>query len=49
MNVLIATVIGFASGSVGFLVGVLFACVVETARERRRTSWQPPREREVSL
>lgn len=49
MNPFVVVVIGFASGWIGFLVGVMFVCVVETGRERRRVAWQPPREHEVSL
>lgn len=49
MNPFAVVMIGFASGWIGFLVGVLFVCVVETGRVHRRAAWQPPREREVSL
>jgi hypothetical protein len=49
MHALTVIAIGFAAGWIGFLVGVLFVCVIKSTRTRRHAPWQPPRDREVTL
>lgn len=48
MSPLIVVVIVLVASWISFMVGVLFVCVVTSARERRRKAWQPPQFREVS-
>lgn len=49
MSPLTVIIIALAACWIGFVVGVLFVCVVETGRAHHRAPCQPPREREVSL